>query len=275
MMRVLISIILFFPVFNISGQNSNDSIKVKIKRTYSKEKLIREEHYDQQGRLIRDAIPDYRYRRFSYYLEYDTLAWIYEYNEQAPQKKKYCYYVKDSIKSELELKEEHYYKKRLLKKIKNVYESDKPTFEYFKYNKYENVIRKYDTEFWRLSSRYKYVYNADLSTKRRTMYDFFCIKYTQRIIYEYNAFKNIEKIYNYNHDKKLTKIISYFYDEEQRLTSIETIKLDVYTAEHQRKDKKNVIFYKYNEYGLLIEEKKIDDHYLNDGYVYFYEYEYY
>jgi hypothetical protein len=249
-------IIVLFCSFSIYGQDINDLINIKVKRTYLEGKLINENYYDQQGRLIKTAHPNYKYYRGEYHngqvhtisYEYDTLAWIYEYSKDLSQTKTYKYHIKDNQKSMLELTDEHYYKNGLLLKTIKYFDNVKSGFEHFKYDKYGNIVKIKD-EFG--TNRYKYIYNSDLLIVRKTMYSNFRINYNYRIIYEYNCLKQKEKAYKYNYDKRLTEITLYFYDEKQRIIKIETTNLDIYTDEHQRREKKYITSYKYNNNNFV------------------------
>ena len=283
---MMINILMLILVFSIYGQESNNSINIKIKRTYSNGKLTNENYYDQQGRLIKIARPDYNFYRgeglngkihtISY--AYDTLVDLYKYSELSPQKKWYSYHVKDSIKSELELEEEYYYENGLLKKIKHFgiktcsYCNRK---EYFEYNKQGDLIKHNENGFRDI--RYEHIYNSDSLVIQRTMYYGLSVKYDWRRLYEYNNSKQEEKVYFYNHDQRLSEITLYSYDEKQRLIKIEKTKLDIYTVAHQRRDTKYVTSYKYNDYNLVIEEHIFDDFMDKKGkeQIYQYEYEYY
>jgi hypothetical protein len=286
MKTMIINIFMLLLVFSMYGQESDKSVNIKIKRTYSNGKLTNESYYDKQGRLIKTARPDYSFYRgeglngkvYSISYSYDTLVDNYEYSKQPPQKKRYSYHVKNSIKSELELEEEYYYENGLLKKIKHFgiktcnYCNRK---EYFEYNKQGDLVKH--KENGSKDIRYEHIYNSDSLVVQRAMYYGLSVKYDWSRTYEYNDFKQEEKVYFYNHDQRLTEITLYSYDEKQRLIKIEKTNLDVYTVEYQRRETKYITSYKYNNYDHIIEEHIFDDFMNKKGkeHVYQYEYEYY
>jgi hypothetical protein len=279
---IIINIFILFHVFSIYGQEYNNSINIKIKRTYSKGKITNEDYYNRQGQLIKTAIPNYSYYEgealngefYSISYEYDTLASVYEYSEHSPQKKRYSYHVKDTQKSALKLTDEYYLKNGLLVEQKQYYGLE-PRSTYYWYNEQGDSVKN-KTEYENIYF-IDYIYTSDSLVQEETKYKNNRRKLVYRLEYEYNAFKQKEESYYYNYDNKLTKITLYSYDEKQRLIKIEETGLDIYTVAHQRRDKKYITSYKYNDYNLVIEEHIFDDFMDKKGkeQIYQYEYEYY
>lgn len=278
-MKQFIIICLLFFFYNSFAQEFEINERIKIKRKYSNEKLITEEHFNRKGQIIKYSQINYNLLRseivngvfYPMDIQYDSLVNIFEYTQFPEQKLSYSYSADKNGKSEIKLTSIYFFENDLLIEEKIILKNDTISRLNF-YNNQKDLIKVINES----ESTYliDYEYNIDSLPIKKLKYLDNLNNLISKVEINYNEKKQKQKEYFYNDDEKLKSTISYFYDNKNRLIKTVKTTFDLFTNPKQKRDTKFIISYKYDDFGNVIEEEIFDDFMDKKGKVDIYKYEY-
>ncbi|RRJ91478.1 hypothetical protein EG240_05585 [Paenimyroides tangerinum] len=201
-MKQFIIICLLFFFYKSFAQEFEKSERIKIKRKYSNENLITEEHFDQKGQIIKYSQINYNLLRsevvngvfYPMDIQYDSLVNIFEYNQFPEQKLSYSYSADKNGKSEIKLTSIYFFENDLLIEEKIILKNDTISRLNF-YNNQKDLIKVINES----ESTYliDYEYNIDSLPIKK-------LKYLDNLN---NLISKIEITYNLSSINKSRKIV--------------------------------------------------------------------